>query len=161
MPCPTVEGASSSPRRRRAVATVVRRTRKDAPVGYEGMWRLEPKECCTLTDQALGTTTMVQVGVVVRDIEATARVWADTFGLPMPEIEITDSLDLAHTEYRGQPSTARAKLAFLSMGQVDVELIEPLGEPSTWKDHLNTQGVGLHHIALRIKGMPERLAYLD
>jgi catechol 2,3-dioxygenase-like lactoylglutathione lyase family enzyme len=113
-----------------------------------------------LTDQALGTTTVVQVGVLVRDIEATARVWADTFDLPMPEIEITDALDLAHTEYRGQPSTARAKLAFFSMGQVDVELIEPLGEPSTWKNHLDTHSVGLHHIAFRIKGMPERLAYL-
>jgi hypothetical protein len=114
-----------------------------------------------LTDRALGTTTVVQVGVLVRDIEATARVWADTFDLPMPEIEITDSLDLAHTEYRGQPSTARAKLAFFSMGQVDVELIEPLGGPSTWRDHLDTRGAGLHHIAFRIKGMPGKLAYLN
>ena len=114
-----------------------------------------------MTDRALGTTTIVQVGIVVRDIEATARAWAATFDLPMPEIEITDAVDLAHTEYQGQQSTARARLAFFHMGQVAVELIEPIGEPSTWKDHLDTQGVGLHHIAFRIKGMPERLAYLD
>jgi catechol 2,3-dioxygenase-like lactoylglutathione lyase family enzyme len=114
-----------------------------------------------LTDDALGTTTIIQVGIVVRDIEATARAWADILAVPMPEIELTDAFDRAHTEYQGQTSTARAKLAFLPLGQVDVELIEPIGGPSTWKEHLDTHGEGLHHIAFRLKGMSERLAYLD
>jgi hypothetical protein len=100
------------------------------------------------------------VGIVVQDIEAAVRAWAATFALPIPEIELTDGVEVAHTEYRGQPSTARAKLAFFHMGQVDLELIEPIGEPSTWKDHLAARGAGLHHIAFRIQGMQERLAYL-
>jgi catechol 2,3-dioxygenase-like lactoylglutathione lyase family enzyme len=113
-----------------------------------------------LIADALGTTTVVQVGIVVRDIEATTRAWADILGLPMPQIEITDTIEQAHTNYRGQPSTARAKLAFLPLGQVDVELIEPIGTSSTWQDHLDRHGEGLHHIAFRVQGMDERLAYL-
>ncbi len=114
-----------------------------------------------MSDQGLGTTTVAQVGIIVRDIETRARAWADILGLPMPEIQITGTVDEAQTEYEGAPTTARAKLAFFHMGQVDIELIEPIGEPSTWKDQLDRHGDSLHHIAFHIKGMQERLAYLD
>ncbi|MDQ5852602.1 MAG: VOC family protein [Chloroflexota bacterium] len=113
-----------------------------------------------MTDQALGTTTIVQVGIIVRDIEARARAWADVLGLPMPAIQVTDTVDVAQTEYGGSLSPARAKLAFFHMGQVDVELIEPIDEPSTWRDHLDQHGDSLHHLAFRIQGMPQKLAYL-
>ncbi|HEY0738277.1 MAG TPA: VOC family protein [Herpetosiphonaceae bacterium] len=114
-----------------------------------------------MTEVALGTTTITQVGIIVQDIESKARAWSEILGLPMPEIIITDTFELARTEYQGQPTTARAKLAFFHMGQVDVELIEPIGEPSTWKDQLSQHGDSLHHIAFQIKGMPEKIAYLD
>jgi len=113
-----------------------------------------------MTKPALGTDTVVQVGIVVHDIEAKARHWSDILGLPMPEIIITDTADKAQTEYLGQPTTARAKLAFFHMGQVDIELIEPVGEPSTWRDYLDRHGESLHHLAFRIKGMSEKVAYL-
>lgn len=113
-----------------------------------------------MTDQALGTTTVTQVGIIVQDIEARARAWADILGLPMPEIQVTDSVDVAQTEYVGGPTTARAKLAFFHLGQVDIELIEPIGEPSTWKDQLNQHGESLHHIAFQIEGMRDKLSYL-
>jgi methylmalonyl-CoA/ethylmalonyl-CoA epimerase len=114
-----------------------------------------------MADQPLGTTTVTQVGIIVKDIEARARAWADILGLPMPEIRVTDTADIAQTEYAGKPSTAQAKLAFFHLGQVDLELIEPIGQPSTWKDQLDTHGDSLHHIAFQIKGMQDKLAYLD
>jgi catechol 2,3-dioxygenase-like lactoylglutathione lyase family enzyme len=113
-----------------------------------------------MAEQSLGSTTVTQIGIVVKDIEARARAWADLLGLPMPKIQVTGTLDEAQTEYQGQPSTAQAKLAFFHLGQVDVELIEPIGEPSTWKDQLDQHGDSLHHIAFQIKGMGDRLAYL-
>ncbi len=114
-----------------------------------------------MADQGLGTTTVTQVGIIVKDIEARARAWADIFGLPMPEIQVTGTLYVAQTEYEGAPSTAQAKLAFFHLGQVDIELIEPIGEPSTWKDQLDRHGDSLHHIAFQIKGMQDKIAYLD
>jgi methylmalonyl-CoA/ethylmalonyl-CoA epimerase len=114
-----------------------------------------------MLDQALGTTTVTQVGIIVSDIEERARAWAELLGLPVPEIQITDTLDIAQTNYKGEPTHARAKLAFFHLGQVDLELIEPIGEPSTWKDQLDGHGDSLHHIAFQIKGMQEKLAYLD
>lgn len=114
-----------------------------------------------MTEPGLGTTTITQVAIVVKDIEAKARAWAEVLGLPVPEIIITDTYEHAQTEYEGRPSEARAKLAFFHLGQIDLELIEPIGEPSTWKDQLDEHGDSLHHIAFEIKGMPEKIAYLD
>lgn len=114
-----------------------------------------------MTANGLGTTVVMQVGVVVHDIEAAARQWADVFGLPVPEIIVTDTEDRAHTRYCGQPSEARARLAFFNLGQVDLELIEPMGTPSTWHDQLAQHGQSIHHIAFTVSGMGERLAYLD
>src|SRR5262245_49505192 len=110
--------------------------------------------------ESLGSTTVMQVGIIVSDIESKAQAWADVFGLPVPNIIITDTVDIAHTEYQGQPTPARAKLAFFNLGQVSLELIEPIGEPSTWQDQLNQHGESLHHIAFVVKGMKEKIAYL-
>jgi catechol 2,3-dioxygenase-like lactoylglutathione lyase family enzyme len=110
--------------------------------------------------EALESGPIVQVAVVVEDIEAKARAWAGLLGLPVPEISLTDTVDVAHTQYGGQPTTARAKLAFFRFGDVALELIEPVGRPSTWRDQLEEHGDSLHHIAFRIQGMGEVLALL-
>jgi methylmalonyl-CoA/ethylmalonyl-CoA epimerase len=103
----------------------------------------------------LPDNTICQVGIVVRDIERTATEFCRVFGLPKPDVIITDKVDDAHTKYMGQPTEARSKLAFLQMGaQLQVELIEPIGGPSTWLNFLETHGEGVHHIAFFVKDMP-------
>jgi len=114
-----------------------------------------------MTEPTLGDTKVTQVGIIVRDIESKARAWSEILGLPMPEIIITDPVDKAQTEYNGKSTTARAKLAFFHMGQLEVELIEPMDGPSTWKDQLDGHGDSLHHIAFEIKGIQEKIAFLD
>lgn len=113
-----------------------------------------------MTGKPLGDTIVMQVGIIVQDIEAKARAWSQVLGLPMPAIIVTDPVEQAQTEYRGQPTPARARLAFFRLGQVAVELIEPLGSPSTWRDQLDAHGESVHHIAFAVQGMKERLAYL-
>ncbi len=114
-----------------------------------------------MSEPALGTNLVTQVGIVVHDIETKARAWSRILGLPMPDIIITDEYDKARTEYNGQPTPARAKLAFFNMGQVAVELIEPMDGPSTWKDQLDARGDSIHHIAFVVKGMTDKIAYLS
>lgn len=114
-----------------------------------------------MTMDTLGSTTLIQVGIVVRDIKSTAKRWADLLGMPAPEIMTTDAVDVAHTEYKGASTPARAKLAFFHLGQVDVELIEPIDGPSTWKDQLDKHGDSIHHVAFHIDGMQETVASLE
>jgi methylmalonyl-CoA/ethylmalonyl-CoA epimerase len=112
--------------------------------------------------EGLGSQTVVQVGIIVRDIQKTLAQYCAVFQLdPCPAVILTDPVDQAHTIYCGESSTARAKLAFINMGQVSIELIEPVGEPSTWKDFLDNHGEGVHHIAFNIQGTPKVVSFLN
>jgi catechol 2,3-dioxygenase-like lactoylglutathione lyase family enzyme len=109
----------------------------------------------------LGTGEAVQIGLVVPNIEAAVQAWSALLGVLPPDITLTDPVDLAETEYYGSPTPARAKLAFFPLGQVMLELIEPLGAPSTWQEQLDAHGPSLHHIAFEVQGMGERLEELE
>jgi catechol 2,3-dioxygenase-like lactoylglutathione lyase family enzyme len=111
--------------------------------------------------QVLGSKKLVQIGLIVRDIEKTSTAYAEVFGVEVPQWILTDPEDTAHTRYRGQRTEARAKLAFLDMGSVTIELIEPVGGPSTWQDFLEVHGEGVHHIAFVVNGMPEQVSFLE
>ena len=109
----------------------------------------------------LGTQVVTQVGLLVNDIEKTAQVYADFLGVPKPPIQVTDVLEKSQAKYRGAPTRARAKLAFFKVGDgLDLELIEPDREPSTWREDLDRKGECVHHIAFKIKGMKEKVADL-
>ena len=110
----------------------------------------------------LNTSTVVQIGILVNDIEATSQVFADFLGMENPGWSLTGELKDAQTEYRGKPTEARAKLAFFPVGgNLTIELIEPDQNPSTWREDLDKNGEGVHHIAFIIKGMKETIMKLE
>jgi catechol 2,3-dioxygenase-like lactoylglutathione lyase family enzyme len=108
----------------------------------------------------IGSNIVTQIGIVVRDVERSSKAYAELLGVGVPEWEITDLVEKSHTQYRGKPSKARAKLAFFQLGNIVIELIEPVGGPSTWQEFLDTKGEGVHHIAFEIKGMDKQIASL-
>ena len=109
----------------------------------------------------LGTKVITQIGILVHDTEKTSQAFADFFGVEKPQWSLTSSVDEALTEYRGKPSEARAKLAFFDMESLHLELIEPDRNPSTWRESLDKNGEGPHHIAFVIEGMKEKIALLE
>jgi methylmalonyl-CoA/ethylmalonyl-CoA epimerase len=104
---------------------------------------------------------MLHIGIVVRDIEKARDHWAKFLGLDKtPNISIAAGHETNPTEYRGHPSTAKAKLVFMTLDNLQVELIEPVGdEPSHWREFLEKKGEGVHHVAFAVKGMGEQ--YLE
>jgi catechol 2,3-dioxygenase-like lactoylglutathione lyase family enzyme len=110
----------------------------------------------------LGTDVCVQVAILVNDIEKTGQAYADFLGIDNPGYIVTGALADAQTEFRGQPSEARAKLAFFPVGgNLTIELIEPDEHPSTWREDLDKNGEGVHHLAFNIKGMQQTLDRLQ
>ena len=61
---------------------------------------INPKTCC-------------QVGLVARDIEKTAALYAEVFGVPMPEINSMPPVEVAQTKFRGIASGTQARLCLL------------------------------------------------
>jgi len=103
-----------------------------------------------MAEPALKPEALCQVGFIVKDIEAAAKKYAEAFGLPVPPIIETPGYDKAKTTLDGEPSEATAKLAFFQTGQLVVELIQPDERPSVWRDFLEKNGEGVHHIAFRV-----------
>lgn len=115
-----------------------------------------------MTEGLLPNRIVTQVAIVTDDIEAASAHWAALLGVETPVARWTDGRDKAHTLYRGEPSEGRARLAFFELGsQVRLELIQPDEHPSTWREFLDANGPGLHHIAFNLKGMDTVLARLD
>jgi len=114
-----------------------------------------------MNEQGIGANVLCQVGVVVRDIERAIDAYSQVFGMPRPEIIVSAEPDIADTRYRGEPTDAQAKLAFFDLGQVTLELIQPLGGPSTWQDHLDEKGEGMHHIAFSVDDTDQSVASLQ
>jgi methylmalonyl-CoA/ethylmalonyl-CoA epimerase len=111
--------------------------------------------------KGIGANVICQVCLIVRDIERSIEAYSRIFGLPEPECTVTDGPEIAHTRYRGGPTDARAKLAFFDMGQVTLELIEPIGGPSTWQEFLDQRGEGVHHIAFFVEDTDRTVAFLE
>jgi len=114
----------------------------------------------TTTSNLLGNNVITQLGILVHDIETTKKAYAEFFGVDNPPWSLTTGYDEAQTEYLGEASEARAKLAFFNLGSLQIELIEPDETPSVWRDYLNEHGEGLHHVALFIKGMKQKIELL-
>ena len=114
-----------------------------------------------MTSSSLGDNKVMQIGLVVENIDHAVQAWSLLLGVEPPAIIITDTVAIARTKYQDQPTSAQARLAFFDLGQVALELIQPLGEPSTWNDQLVVHGPSLHHIAFEIKGMEEHIQDLQ
>ncbi len=98
-----------------------------------------------------GCKTIIQIAIVCRDVDATAKRWAALLGVDPPKSFSTDPGLTCNMTYRGKPSNAQAKLAFLETGACQLELIQPLGPGSSWQEQLDQCGESIHHIAFKVK----------
>jgi hypothetical protein len=101
----------------------------------------------------LQNKNVTQVALVVKDIDKASAAWSKLLGTDKPEPSIAENFSGRPTLYKGNPSDAKAKLAFFTMDNLQVELIQPLGPGSTWQEYLDTHGEGIHHIAFNVKGI--------
>ena len=93
-------------------------------------------------------TETMQIGMVVRDLDATIRRYVDDFGIgPWEIFEVTpeNAPDLLHD---GRPLEGSARSAVAMIGSVMWELTEPLDDKGIFARFLAEKGEGVHHIAV-------------
>ncbi len=100
-----------------------------------------------------GFSTITQIAIVCKDIEATAKRWAAMLGVEVPKSFATDPGLKCDMKHHGKPSDARCKLAFFNTGTCTLELIQPLGPGSSWQEGLDQNGESVHHIAFKVKNL--------
>lgn len=106
-------------------------------------------------------TRILQIAIVVNDLESKERAWSELLGQEPSKRVITDTVDKTGTVYNGESTPARLKAVVFDLGECILELMEPLGEPSVWSEHLNERGEGLHHIGFEVKGMGEAVKSVE
>ena len=101
----------------------------------------------------LGTNLVAQVGLIVKDVEETNKKWAELLGVDIPETQPIGDYAVTGTEFKGEPApNAYCWMAFFNVGPgLQLELIQPNDEPSTWRNYLEEKGEGIHHIAFQVK----------
>ncbi len=97
---------------------------------------------------------VVQIGIVVRDAEATARRYRELLGLDDWHFNEVDTARGKGADFRrgNRPIAGRALIAWMPLGNVELELIEPRDEDSVYADFLRDRGPGIHHVMFATSG---------
>ena len=101
-------------------------------------------------------TETMQIGIVVRDLDATLRRYVDDYGIGPWEIHEFNAGNAEDLREDGQPVERSWRLAVTMVGQVMWELIEPLDDQSVYARFLADKGEGIHHIAVATQASTTR-----
>jgi methylmalonyl-CoA/ethylmalonyl-CoA epimerase len=86
------------------------------------------------------------VGIAVADIDEALKFWRDILGI-----------ELSHVE---DAVAAKSRVAFLPVGESDLELVAPLSEDASVAKYLAEKGGGIHHICVEVDDVAATLADL-
>ncbi|HEX3108250.1 MAG TPA: methylmalonyl-CoA epimerase [Thermoanaerobaculia bacterium] len=90
------------------------------------------------------TTKLDHIGIAVKSLDA-ARIY-ESLGLRVEHVETVE--------------TQKVKTAFLSVGDANLELLEPSSPDSPIAKFIEKRGEGIHHICIRVDDIESHLARL-
>lgn len=83
------------------------------------------------------------VAVLVPDLEEALEFWQDRLGLSLDHVETVSSMAV--------------KIAFLPLGESEIELVQPTSEDSGLAKFLAKRGPGLHHICIEVDDIASKI----
>jgi 4-hydroxyphenylpyruvate dioxygenase-like putative hemolysin len=95
-----------------------------------------------------------QIGVVVEDLDRTMAFYESAFGIGPWDIR---EVGAPNVWDRGEEKFIKARLAFATLGQVEIELIQILEGDSMHLEFLREHGEGLHHVGFFVKDFAAKL----
>ena len=96
-------------------------------------------EACTINH-------LDHIGIAVTDIEKAVKMFTNVFGTPPCDIEQIDDQGV--------------KATLIEVGQTRIELLEPLTPDSPVGKFIQNRGEGLHHLALNVSDIAQKLETL-
>ena len=83
------------------------------------------------------------IGVAVESIDNALKFYQDYLGIECEHVE--------------EVPDQKVKVAFLPVGESNLELLEPTSDDSPVKKHLEKKGAGVHHVALHVNDIKKSL----
>ena len=91
---------------------------------------------------------IMQTAWVIEDIDATERYFVDNFGVKR-WVRLSDVHFPPETcTYRGEPADFVIHVSMAYLGDMQLELIQPVHGASIYAEHLAAHGGGLHHLCM-------------
>jgi len=87
------------------------------------------------------------IGIAVKDLDQAMKLYQEVFGIK-PSLVY-------------ESSYTKAKIAFFPIGEVRIELIQPVNPDSVMGRFLEKKGEGIHHIAYKVKDVEKSLGELE
>ena len=87
-----------------------------------------------------------QVCIVVNDLQTVMENYWNILGIGPWEVYSWEEPLVYDYKYHGKPAWARAKIALVQVGAVELELVEHIDGDSIYRDFLMEHGEGLHHL---------------
>lgn len=86
---------------------------------------------------------IAHIGIAVKDVEEVAKLYSEALGLQCEDISRVED--------------QRVKIAFLPVGETQIELLEGTTPDSPIAKHIESRGEGIHHIALEVDNIEAAL----
>ena len=117
----------------------------------EPVW---PKACKAKASVQLNRID--QIAILVNDIDDAIEYYGAAFGWGPFYIGYVEN----QLQYKGQLSDVKLKLAFVLVGGIEIELLQPIEGDTPHHDHLRERGEGLLHLRLATEDINAALAQL-
>lgn len=87
------------------------------------------------------------IGIAVKNLDETVKFYTDVLGLEMGGTEVVEE--------------QKVKVAFLPIGDTEVELLESTSEDGPIAKFIEKNGEGVQHIAFKVDNIEEAIAYMQ
>ncbi|KPK71432.1 methylmalonyl-CoA epimerase [candidate division WOR_3 bacterium SM23_60] len=84
------------------------------------------------------------IGIAVSSIDEKLKTWQQCFGIELRAIE--------------EVPDQKVRVAVLPVGDVNIELLEPLGDDSTVRKFIDKRGEGVHHLCFKVADIEKVLS---
>jgi catechol 2,3-dioxygenase-like lactoylglutathione lyase family enzyme len=109
-----------------------------------------------MTEKTLAQSVF-QIGYVVPDLKAAVAFFKEKLGVP--HFMVVEKIHLSDQTYRGKPSDVTSAIAFGYLGDMQIELIQPISGESTYTEFLakNPAG-GVQHLGVMVEDFDKAVA---
>ncbi len=91
-------------------------------------------------------TKINHVGIAVANVDDALKFWRDILGIELDHVEDVPA--------------SKSKVAFLPVGDSDVELVYPASEDAPISKFIAERGGGIHHLCVEVDDISAMLAHL-
>jgi methylmalonyl-CoA/ethylmalonyl-CoA epimerase len=91
-------------------------------------------------------TKINHIALGVTDMQAALAFWQDALGLELERIE--------------EVPAEKARVAFLPLGESEIELVEPTAEDTGLARYLEKRGPGIHHVCVQVEDIQAMMSHL-